>query len=253
MAGNRGVEAPHVAGIHQPTTRTTSLTTCAERRTRVPANASPSAPVSAPCRPTRPAGPPRAKPARSRSAAACMLALTVRTPPGSCWPRSSPVWADRWRRPAIGDVSRVTYGPWAIGTSFGTLRTSTARRRSHLVAEPVRRSGLFAGASRDGETRTRTGPDGVPGRGHGRLHRGRVARPGLEPGTRRFSGTGTSRRKMLVCSRFADRERVLDAGGFLRFPVGLGHGRGVRGLNRHPPMSVAGWAGLPRRARSPCG
>ena len=142
------------------------------------------------------------------------------------------------------------YGPWATGTSFGTLRTSTARRRSHLVAEPVRRSGLFAGASRDGETRTRTGPDGVPGRGHGRLHRGRVARPGLEPGTRRFSGTGNERSEDAGCSRFADRERVLDAGGFPRFPVGLGHGRGVRGLNRHPPMSVAGWAGLPGRTRS---
>ena len=37
-----------------------------------------------------------------------------------------------------------------------------------------------------GETRTRSGPDGVPGHGHGCLHRGRMARPGLEPGTPRF-------------------------------------------------------------------
>jgi len=31
------------------------------------------------------------------------------------------------------------------------------------------------------ETRARTGPDGVPGHGHGRRHREVMARPGLEP------------------------------------------------------------------------
>ena len=38
-----------------------------------------------------------------------------------------------------------------------------------------------AASSSDGETRTRTGPDGVPGHGHGCRHRELMARPGLEP------------------------------------------------------------------------
>jgi hypothetical protein len=65
---------------------------------------------------------------------------------------------DRSRHPmAVAASLGSSHVPWAIGTSCGTLRTSVARSRSHVVAEPVRRSGLLAGASRDGETRTRTG------------------------------------------------------------------------------------------------
>jgi hypothetical protein len=56
-----------------------------------------------------------------------------------------------------GGAARRSYGPRAIGTSFGTLRTSVARSRSLRGRALRQRSSLFAGTSYDGETRTRTG------------------------------------------------------------------------------------------------
>ena len=66
--------------------------------------------------------------------------------------------AQRSRHHVIyGGAARRSYGPWAIGTSFGTLRTSVAR--SHSFRGPALRQKVadFAGISCDGETRTRTG------------------------------------------------------------------------------------------------
>ena len=83
---------------------------------------------------------------------------------------------------AVGGPVR-SYAPWPVGTSFGTLLTSVARSRSCGGWASRMRSGPFAASSSDGETRTRTGPDGVPGHGHGCRHRELMARPGLEPGT----------------------------------------------------------------------
>jgi hypothetical protein len=59
-----------------------------------------------------------------------------------------------------------------------------------------------------------------------------MARPGLEPGTPRFSVSGSGRAEGagLQPLRFGWAE--LDALGFLRFPVGSGHERRVGGLNR---------------------
>jgi hypothetical protein len=47
--------------------------------------------------------------------------------------------------------------PWAIGTSFGTLRASVARSHSLGARRTGEKTGRFAGAFGDGETRTRTG------------------------------------------------------------------------------------------------
>ena len=65
---------------------------------------------------------------------------------------------DRSRHHAIcSRVARRSYGPWAIGTSFGTLRASVARshrcRDAALATRNIRFTGIFC----DGETRTRTG------------------------------------------------------------------------------------------------
>jgi hypothetical protein len=67
------------------------------------------------------------------------------------------VRADRSRRHTIcGRVARRSYGPWAVGTSFGTLRTSVARSRSFLWPSHATKA-PDCRYSRDGETRTRTG------------------------------------------------------------------------------------------------
>jgi len=63
-----------------------------------------------------------------------------------------------------------------------------------------------------------------------------MARPGLEPGTPRFSDTSGGRAKGARLQHFSERAWGLDAGGFLRFPVGLGHERGGRGLNPRGPL-----------------
>jgi hypothetical protein len=58
-----------------------------------------------------------------------------------------------------------------------------------------------------------------------------MARPGLEPGTPRFSGTGAQSPEGGDLRALRKTRYGLDAGGFLRFPVGLGHERGPGGLN----------------------
>jgi len=64
---------------------------------------------------------------------------------------------DRSRHHAIyGGAARRSYGPWAIGTSFGTLRAPVARSRS-LITWPCGTNQPICRYSRDGETRTRTG------------------------------------------------------------------------------------------------
>jgi hypothetical protein len=50
--------------------------------------------------------------------------------------------------------------------------------------------------------------------------------PDSNRGHHDFQAPGTSRQKVLVCRRFAERRCGLDAGGFLRFAVGLGHEQG---------------------------
>ena len=65
---------------------------------------------------------------------------------------------DRSRHHAIcSRVARRSYGPWAIGTSFGTLRASVARSHSCRDAALATRNIRFTGIFADGETRTRTG------------------------------------------------------------------------------------------------
>jgi hypothetical protein len=59
-----------------------------------------------------------------------------------------------------------------------------------------------------------------------------MARPGLEPGTPRFSGTGNSPVEDAGLQDVRVARRRPDARGFVWFPVGLGHERGARGLNR---------------------
>jgi hypothetical protein len=103
---------------------------------------------------------------------------------GFCDPRP-----DRSRHHVInGGAARRSCGPWAIGTSFGTLRTSVARSRS-CCAQPYDKkqpdSQLFPAMARPGLEPVRTmspvmGMDAVTAA---------MARPGLEPGTPRFSGT----------------------------------------------------------------
>jgi hypothetical protein len=64
----------------------------------------------------------------------------------------------RPRHPVIyGGAAPYSYGPWAIGTSFGTLRTSVARSRSFRGPARDAKIDQLAGISCDGETRTRTG------------------------------------------------------------------------------------------------
>ena len=58
-----------------------------------------------------------------------------------------------------------------------------------------------------------------------------MARPGLEPGTPRFSGTGIRPAEGGSLQGVLLPRQRPDARGFLRFPVGLGHERGARGLN----------------------
>jgi hypothetical protein len=98
----------------------------------------------------------------------------------------------RESRGAVGPRLLRGTGRGPLGTSVGTLPHFRGAQPLVFVAPPRGESPRFAGSSCDGETRTRTGLDGVPGRGHGCRHRELMARPGLEPGTPRFSG---SRRK----------------------------------------------------------
>jgi hypothetical protein len=74
-----------------------------------------------------------------------------------------------------------------------------------------------------------------------------MARPGLEPGTPRFSGTGRGRAECVALQGGAvDRWRP-DTCGFLRIRAGLGHQRDLRGLNAASRRPARGGprAGLP--------
>jgi hypothetical protein len=63
-----------------------------------------------------------------------------------------------------------------------------------------------------------------------------MARPGLEPGTPRFSVTGNGRAERPGLQAVRTGAVGRDTRGFPSFPVGLGHERGVRGLNPGEPV-----------------
>jgi hypothetical protein len=70
--------------------------------------------------------------------------------------------SDRGTTSCVAVAARRSCGPWAIGTSFGTLRTAVARRRSFRGPDVRQKVGEL---------------QAFPA----------MARPGLEPGTPRFS------------------------------------------------------------------
>jgi hypothetical protein len=73
-----------------------------------------------------------------------------------------------------------------------------------------------------------------------------MARPGLEPGTPRFSVTGYRPVEGPGLQGVCLARQRRDAGSFVRFPAGLGHERGPRGLNGRGQGLSDGLLGTPR-------
>jgi hypothetical protein len=116
-----------------------------------------------------------------------------------------------------GGAARRSYGPWGFGTSFGTLRTSVARSRSFRDA-----------ALRQEAPDLQVFPA--------------MARPGLEPGTPRFSGSRggpVPPAKHLQIARFEAAMPRRDTGGCGRLRAGLGLQGGLEVPN--DPRSTTSW------------
>jgi hypothetical protein len=113
-----------------------------------------------------------------------------------------------------------------------------------MRADPRRCSWIRLGSRRLGHELRRRGlnldalPDGPWYRTRRFAATSRVARPGLEPGTPRFSGTRRGRAECLDLQALRGGVGGRDVRGFPPFPVGLGHDRGVRGLNPSEPAEA---------------
>src|ERR687886_733498 len=90
----------------------------------------------------------------------------------------SPSGGAPWRRVCARPSEAVAEGG---DTGLPTVRRGWRDPDSNRSGRRARSWAWMPWRRADGETRTRTGPDDVPGHGHGCRRRGRMARPGLEP------------------------------------------------------------------------